>query len=57
MRTDILDFPTAWEIQKTKELKHHEKCSSVLGHHSLSGPHFLCDCGVVEKYWEENIKK
>lgn len=44
MRFDMLDYPTAWEIQNKGGLKHHPKCSSVS--HA-----FLCDCGAVESEW------
>ena len=51
----FLDFKTAWAIQKElgHTLIHDPRCSSVAGWHPLSGPHFLCDCGAVLKYWEE----
>lgn len=53
MRTDFLDYPTAWAIQKEvgPTLTHHMKCSSVPGWHPLSGPALLCDCGAVESEW------
>ena len=40
MRTDFLDFPTAWQIQNEvgPTLPHDELCSSVYS------PAFLCDC-------------
>lgn len=49
-----LDFPTAWAIQREvgASLAHHPRCSSVPGWDPISGPHFLCDCGAVEKEWE-----
>lgn len=48
-----IDFPAAWKIQNEKgdKLDHHPKCSSVPGHHPLSGPAFLCDCKAVENEW------
>ena len=48
MRTDFLDFPTAWDIQREvgHELPHDELCSSV---YSVA---FLCDCGAVPNEWE-----
>ena len=51
---DFLDFPTAWSIQHNRgeKLNHDPKCSSVPGHHPLSGPGLLCDCGAVRKEWE-----
>lgn len=54
LRFDMLDFPTAWAIQKDRggELDHHKNCSSVPGWYPLAGPGFLCDCGAVEKEWE-----
>ncbi len=52
---EYLDIPTAWWIQgKLTEADHHPKCSSVAGHHALSGPALLCDCGAVSRYWEKN---
>lgn len=48
----ILDYPTAWAIQKEAELKHLPNCSSVPGWHPLSGPSLLCDCGAVEKEFD-----
>jgi hypothetical protein len=54
MRTDFLDYPTAWAIQKEvgTTLEHHPRCSSVPGWDPISGPGFLCDCGAVEREWE-----
>ncbi len=52
IRTDMLDFPTAWKIQRECQLEHHEKCSSVPGWHPMSGPGLLCDCAAVEREWE-----
>ena len=54
LRTDMLDFPTAWKIQKTvgPELAHAEKCSSVPSVGSIAGPGFLCDCGAIQNYWD-----
>lgn len=54
MRTDFLDYPTAWAIQKEagETLDHHPKCSSVPRKGSMSGPGFLCDCGALEREWE-----
>ena len=54
---DYLDFPTAWAIQKTmnEHVKHKPRCSSVEGWCALSGPAFLCDCGGVDKLWNEII--
>ena len=44
MRTDFIDFPTAWEIQHDvgDQLEHHPKCSA---------PAFLCDCAAVPTEW------
>ena len=55
IRTDMLDFPTAWRIQEEMTLSHDPKCSSVPGWHPLSGPGFLCDCGAVEAKWREIV--
>lgn len=52
IRTDMLDFPTAWKIQRECQLEHHANCSSVPGWHPMSGPGLLCDCGAVEHEWE-----
>lgn len=53
MSADFCDFPTAWAIQaELPESAHDPKCSSVPGHHPLSGPHLLCDCGAVQGEWE-----
>jgi hypothetical protein len=52
VRTDFLDFPTAWAIQDRGGLEHHPRCSSVPGWSRLSGPGLLCDCGAVPKEWE-----
>ena len=49
IRTDMLDFPTAWKIQRECQLEHHANCSSVPGWHPMSGPGMLCDCGAVER--------
>lgn len=51
----FLDIPTAWAIQKRGGFEHDPKCSSVPGHHPLSGPHFLCDCGAVISEWEKSL--
>ena len=55
MRTDFIDFPTAWDIQKNHLTvpDHEDGCSSVEGWHPLSGPGLLCDCGAIEKKWKE----
>jgi len=50
---DMLDYPTAWAIQETADLKHGDRCSSVPGWDPLSGPMWLCDCGAVEAHWEQ----
>lgn len=51
---DYIDFPTAWAIQKERgeSLQHDSKCSSVPDWDPMSGPHFLCDCGAVEKEYD-----
>lgn len=54
MRFDMLDYPTAWEIQKSvgAQLHHGPRCSAVPGHDPISGPSFLCDCGAITLEWE-----
>lgn len=55
MRFDMLDFPTAWEIQKSvgATLDHHPECSSVPGsNRGMGGPALLCDCGAIEAEWK-----
>lgn len=52
VREDMLDFPTAWRIQKETTLEHLPNCSSVPGWHPMAGPAFLCDCGSVQLAWE-----
>lgn len=49
-----LTFGDAWEIQHTvgPSLDHDPKCSSVPGHHPLSGPALLCDCGAIVREWK-----
>jgi len=48
----VLDYPTAWAIQRRGGLDHHPRCSSVPGWDPISGPGFLCDCGAVVKEWK-----
>jgi hypothetical protein len=57
VRTDYLDYPTAWAIQDEvgPSLDHGARCSSVPGWCSISGPAFLCDCGAVEKEWQRRV--
>jgi hypothetical protein len=52
MRTDFLDFPTAWDIQNEvgRDLPHDDLCSSV---YSTA---FLCDCGAVPNEWERRCR-
>lgn len=62
MRTDFLDYPTAWAIQNEvgPTLDHHEKCSSFPGWQAMramGGPAFLCDCGAVEREWERRVQQ
>ncbi len=47
MRTDFIDFPTAWEIQHRcgVVLDHHENCSAQVRWQ------MLCDCGAIENRW------
>lgn len=44
---DFLDFPTAWAIQDAGLDHLDPRCSAV------QTDCFLCDCGAVEKRWEE----
>lgn len=55
MRTDVIDFPTAWAIQRRIPLLHMDACSSVPGGHPLAGPAFLCDCGAVSDAWKRRV--
>lgn len=56
LRTDFLDFPTAWAIQRRVELQHDPLCSSVESdEHPLKGPFFLCDCRAVPAEWERRV--
>lgn len=57
IRTDMLDFPTAWAIQRRGGLTHHPRCSSVPGWHPMSGPGFLCDCGAVPDAWKLAVER
>ena len=49
---DYLDFPTGWRIQRECQLEHDARCSSVPGWDPISGPHFLCDCGALEREFQ-----
>lgn len=57
IRTDMLDFPTAWAIQERGGIEHHPRCSSVPGWHSLSGPGLLCDCDAVPNAWKLAVER
>lgn len=59
VRTDFLDIPTAWTIQKAvgAQLEHHTRCSSVAGWDKLSGPSLLCDCKAVPTMWGLLVKR
>lgn len=57
IRTDMLDFPTAWRVQQRGGFEHQPRCSCVPGWHAMSGPGFLCDCGAVEAQWRKLIGK
>lgn len=43
---EMLDFPTAWNIQKTRDLEHDLRCSAEQTDGGL-----LCDCGAIESEW------
>ena len=50
IRTDFIDFPTAWELQR-RGLEHtDQRCSAVQD----SG--FLCDCGAIETAWKAHLR-
>lgn len=54
MRTDFIDYPTGWEIQREvgTQLEHDPRCSSVpQADVPLAGPAFLCDCAAVPVEW------
>lgn len=54
MRTDFIDFPTGWEIQREvgSQLEHDPRCSSVpQADMPLAGPGFLCDCAAMPVEW------
>jgi hypothetical protein len=54
VRTDFIDFPTAWGIQREvgELLEHHPKCSSVPQEDQpLAGPMLLCDCAAMPTEW------
>jgi hypothetical protein len=60
VRTDMCDFPTGWRIQDeigTTSPPHDPKCSCVPGHHPLSGPALLCDCGAILREWRKRVKE
>lgn len=53
-RLDFIDFPMGWALQAeigTAAPPHDPRCSCVPGHHPLSGPGFLCDCGAIQREW------
>lgn len=45
MRTDFIDYPTGWEIQREvgDKLEHHPRCSALAG--------MLCDCAAMPVEW------
>lgn len=45
MRTDFIDYPTAFEIQRTSTLEHDSVCSFV------SAGFMLCDCEAMPLEW------
>lgn len=60
MRTDFIDFPTAWEIQKDvgDKLEHDPRCSSVPQvDEPLAGPALLCDCAAMPVEWARRAIK
>ncbi len=58
VRTDFLDYPTAWRIQHEvgDQLRHDPRCSSVeQADEPLAGPGLLCDCGAVIRDWKQRV--
>jgi hypothetical protein len=53
MRTDFIDLPTAWELQREigHDLNAHRdpECSAVLSEGAL-----LCDCGAIGLKWKDH---
>jgi hypothetical protein len=48
MMFDFIDFPTAWDMQRTGRLDHmDDKCSA-----SQTNGAMLCDCGALNVEWE-----
>ena len=53
IRSDMLDFPSAWAIQDLigcDSPPHHERCSAVISRA------YLCDCSAVPDYWNAHYK-
>lgn len=50
IRLDMLDYPTAFALQRRGLVHTHERCSAV------QGP-FLCDCGAVVTAWHAEREK
>lgn len=49
LRTDFIDYPTGWKLQKeigTDSPPHHPECSA----HTTGGI-FLCDCNAIKRHW------
>jgi hypothetical protein len=49
IRLDMLDYPTAWEIQRRGVEHTDPRCSAVQTDGGM-----LCDCGAVQAAWEKH---
>ena len=47
---NVLDFPTAFAVQRNAELTHDPKCSNIQTDGAL-----LCDCAAVEREYDRII--
>jgi hypothetical protein len=52
VRTDVLDYPTAWRIQGEGLTHTDPRCSAA----QTDGA-FLCDCGAVRTEWNRRIRE
>ena len=65
VRTDFVDYPTAWRIQTeigTTSPPHLYECScvekpGVTGVDRLAGPGLLCDCAWILVVWRQKVKE
>ena len=49
MRTDFIDYPTAWELVRTTAAVHHPRCSYTDATWGTGVT--LCDCNVLMWAW------